>query len=165
MPAWKRAGEEFTKVVHHPAGNGGVVHHQHSRSQAGRTSRGCATCSPWASQESCRPAPRCFCLARPNRQLHGQNRNAHDEQADEIDQDEKSRRRSDPSTYGKRQTLPIPIAQPALTSRKPRRERNDSRCIEITLPLKIKICAEARRSYCNRGWNRISRAYLTKMER
>ena len=32
-----------------------------------------------------------------------------------------------PTTYGKRQTFPIPIAQPALTSKKPRRDLKDSR--------------------------------------
>lgn len=32
-----------------------------------------------------------------------------------------------PTTYGKRQTFPIPIAQPALTSKNPKRDLKDSR--------------------------------------
>ena len=37
-----------------------------------------------------------------------------------------------PVTYGKRHTLPIPIAHPALTSINPRRDLNDSLFIYIS---------------------------------
>ena len=84
----KRAGEEFAEVVDHPARNGRVVHHEQEAANQAEP----AVDVPFLAglfEIFVRQDGTLFASAAHG-QLHRQHRHAHDEQADQIDEDEKA---------------------------------------------------------------------------
>ena len=82
----KIAPEEFIKVIHHPTGDGGVVHHKQAAAQHAEP----AVDVPLLARlfEGLVGLYGAFAAGAAHGQLHGHNRDAHDDQADEVEQDE-----------------------------------------------------------------------------
>ena len=80
----KIAPEEFIKVIHHPTGDGGVVHHKQAAAQHAEP----AVDVPLLARlfEGLVGLYGAFAAGAAHGQLHGHNRDAHDDQADEIKQ-------------------------------------------------------------------------------
>ena len=85
-PGGEAAGEEFAEVVHHPAGDAGVVHHQ----QAAADHAEPAMDVPLLTRlfEGLIRPHRTFAAGAADGQLHRHNGDAHDDKADEVEQDE-----------------------------------------------------------------------------
>ena len=87
-PGMERAGEEFAEIVDHPAGDGGIVHHEQEAANQAEP----AVDVPFLAgffKVFVRQDGTLFAGAAHG-QLHRQHRHAHDEQADQIDEDEKA---------------------------------------------------------------------------
>ena len=82
------ANQEFAEIIYHPAGNGGVVHHQHYAAEQAEPAVN-VPLAALALKIPVRQNRAAFARAA-YRKLHREHRHAHYKQADEIDQDEKA---------------------------------------------------------------------------
>ena len=85
-PAAEGAEGEAAEVAHHPARDGGVVHHEKAAAQKAEPAVDVPLLArlfqgPIGQHRALAPGP-------AHRQLHGQHGDAHDDQADEVEEDE-----------------------------------------------------------------------------
>ena len=82
----KAADKEFIEVIHHPTGNGGVVHHQKAAAQHTEPAVDMPLLSRLFQRFVCLNGT--FPAGAPHGKLHRHDRNTHDDKADEIEQNE-----------------------------------------------------------------------------
>ena len=86
--AAERAGQEFPEINDHPAGDGGVVHHQQEAADQAEPAVDVPLLSGLFQLAVGQHGAFASCAA--DGQLHRQNRHAHDQQADQIQEDKES---------------------------------------------------------------------------